>query len=90
MKQLTWMQAAELADKAADQAIGFGPRTGPVPKGATMEDTLKLASRAAAIALEMAGCLAEDKRRDAAIIERAANKAQQEHRAWCKTTGNRC
>jgi hypothetical protein len=90
MRQLTWGQAEEIASKAARKGLGFGPFTGPLPKGTTVEDVLRVATSAAVIAMREAGCLDEDNRRDQRRISQLAAKAEAEHQAWCRRTGSRC
>ncbi len=87
--QVTFDQAGVLADKATSDALGFGPFTGPVPKGTTVEDIIRVARRAAMIALKLAGSMAVADANDARANDLAAEKALNDHRAWCKSTGNK-
>lgn len=89
MRQVTWQQAEEIAAKAGEKAFGWTA----IEDGKTYELTGKqlrhLVHEAGFIALQKAGCLADQDRRNKAAICRAADAAERSHKAWCKTTGNR-
>ena len=80
MNQLTWKQAEELASKAALQALGFGPRTGKVTVEA--EEVIRVAARAAVIALREAGNLKADDAKSKAWNDQKADDAEKTQREW--------
>jgi hypothetical protein len=80
-KQLTWQAADALAQRAADRAMGFGPR-GAVAVTITADEVQAVAARAAMIALRLASCLAADDARDRRRNAELADRAEAEQRAW--------
>lgn len=80
MQQLTWKQAEKVARKAADRALGFGPRTGPVTT--TAEEVLRVATDAAINALRSAGALTSQDQADRRWNDAQADKATARQQAF--------
>jgi hypothetical protein len=89
MKQITWLQAEEIAEQAARKALGISPPPDGTPVKVPPEQMRRIAADAVVIALRAAGCLANQDNADRRSIERAANQAEARHRAWSKATGSK-
>jgi hypothetical protein len=90
MKQYTWTEVMKIAEHAAERAMGFSPRTGPLPKDMKAEHVVKIAVDAAFWALKDAGHMVKQDQRDRNYIDRAATDAERRHNAWKRQTGARC
>ena len=78
-KQLGWVEAEQIAARAAEVSLGLDS---PDSKVMTRKAMLRVASDAAFIALRESGLLDEQGRRDLAAISRGADRASAKERRW--------
>jgi hypothetical protein len=91
MRQLTYIQAHQIAAKVADKSTGFTPIPAPTEtikiSGA---DLRRILEQSAFLALIEAGCLEADQATDLRRINRLADAATRRHDAFRKATGRSC
>jgi len=85
VKQITTRTAEQIAEKAADRSLGFGPRSGQVTIDAS--EVVRVAKRAALIALEDAGFLDQQTAADDKWNDEQARSASARHKSVCKRLG---